>query len=126
MMLKTIFPAVLVLLVFDSSISGLAVQAGTNDSAVTVGGLSDQTDLLVGSWECSNGVFTYGFHFQANGTLVQQEPTFGNPRTAAWNRLSEHEISVKGGPLLTITLDGDDRMSVFDPRVSATWDCTRK
>lgn len=83
-------------------------------------------DPLVGTRECNNGVFTYDFFFQSNGTLIQQEPTFGNIRNASWTRLSDQKISVAGGPLLAITMDGDSRMSVFDSRVGATWDCTRK
>lgn len=83
-------------------------------------------DPLVGTWQCSNGVFNYAIFFQADGIMIQQEPTFGKARNTLWTRLSEKEIALEGGTVLSIEMGGDDRMSVLDTRVGATWDCTRR
>lgn len=125
-----LFPAVIVLLMIFALPAFAPSARAAQDSPESAGDSENAArpalDPLVGAWECSNGVFTYDYFFQANGTLIQQELTFGNTRNASWTRLSDQEISVAGGPLLTITMDGDRRMSVYDGRVGATWDCNRK
>jgi hypothetical protein len=127
---KSLFPAVLVLLLFSASpVSARSAQADPYEATGAAGGSSETKaprDPLVGSWECSNGVYNYAIFFQANGTLIQQEPTFGNTRNTSWTRLSDQEITLGGGQVLTVTMDGESRMSVVDNKVGSTWDCRRK
>lgn len=126
---KFVIASVLVLLFFAPLVSARSAQADPYEAAGTAAGESEpaaRQDPLVGNWECSNGVYNWAIFFQANGTLIQQEPTFGNTRNTSWTRLTDQEITLGGGQVLTVTMDGDSRMSVVDNKVGSTWDCSRR
>jgi hypothetical protein len=57
--------------------------------------------------------------------LIQQEPTFGNTRNTSWTRVSDQEVILGGGQVLTVTMDGDNEMSAVENKVGATWDCRK-
>jgi len=127
---KYLFPAVIVLwMTFALPAFAPSVRADQNNPEGTAGvaeTAKPAPDPLVGNWQCTNGVYNYAFFFRADGTLIQQEPTFGNTRNSSWTRLSEQEITLAGGTRLSVDMDGDDHMSVLDTRVGATWDCSRQ
>jgi hypothetical protein len=130
MIRKFLLPAVIVLLlVFVPLVFARSAQAEPSEATGATGGGSEPKvplDPVVGNWGCSNGVYNWAIFFHANGTLIQQEPTFGNTRDTSWTRLSDQEITLGGGQVLSVTMDGNSRMSVLDTRVGSTWDCTRK
>jgi hypothetical protein len=127
---KSPFPVLpALLLLFSPLVFAPAVQAGSLDAAQAASEIGERRggqDPLVGNWECSNGVYTWAIFFQANGTLIQQEPTFGNTRNTSWTRVSDQEVILGGGQVLTVTMDGDDEMNAVENKVGATWDCSRK
>jgi hypothetical protein len=117
------------LLFFAPLLFARPAQAGPLDAEQATDDSSERKsgqDPLVGSWECSNGVYTWAIFFQANGTLIQQEPTFGNTRNTSWTRLSDQEVILGGGQVLTVTMDGENEMSAVENKVGSAWDCRRK
>jgi hypothetical protein len=127
---KFLSPVLLALLLFFAPLvfapPAQAAPLDTDGVASDGGERKSAQDPLVGNWECSNGVFTWAIFFQANGTLIQQEPTFGNTRNTSWTRVSDQEVILGGGQVLTVTMDGDNGMSAVENKVGATWDCSRK
>ena len=95
-------------------------------AAIDTGVTDTPADPIVGSWECTNNVFTYAMSFTRNGQVVQQEPTFGNARNTNWSRLSEAEITIAGHVVVGTDFFSDDSLSMTDTRNNTTWECNRQ
>ena len=83
------------------------------------------SDPLVGTWECTNKVFTYNMTFFADGLLLQESTTLGPMREVSWTRLSTDEILLTGGIKLRTSLSADDQMIAENLASRAKWDCRK-
>ena len=80
------------------------------------------SDPLVGTWECTNKVFTYNITFFVDGLLLQESTTLGPMREVSWTRLSTDEILLTGGIKLRTSLSADDQMIAENLASRAKWD----
>jgi hypothetical protein len=83
------------------------------------------SDPLVGTWECTNKVFTYNMTFFADGLLLQESTTFGPMREVSWRRLSAEEILLTGGIKLRTSLSAEDQMTAENLANRAQWECRK-
>jgi hypothetical protein len=83
------------------------------------------SDPLVGTWECTNKVFTYNITFFVDGLLLQESTTLGPMREVSWTRLSTDEILLSGGIKLRTSLSADDQMIAENLASRAKWDCRK-
>jgi hypothetical protein len=83
------------------------------------------SDPLVGTWECTNKVFTYNMTFFADGLLLQESTTLGPMREVSWTRLAADEILLSGGIKLRTSHSADDQMTAENLASRATWDCRK-
>lgn len=83
------------------------------------------SDPLVGTWQCTNKVFTYNMTFFADGLLLQESTTLGPMREVSWTRLSADEILLGGGIKLRTSLSGEDQMTAENLASRAQWECRK-
>jgi hypothetical protein len=95
-------------------------------SLFTIAVAADAADPLVGTWECTNDVFTYEVSFFDDGLLLQEEPTFNNVKSSRWLRLGENKLVIKPGTTYNISFRSDDELTVTNPNFPTTWECSRK
>ena len=96
-------------------------------SSATLALAADVADPLVGTWECTNNVFTYEVSFFGDGLLLQEEPTFSKVKSSRWLRLGENKFIIKQqGVTYTTYFRSNDELTVTNPRVPSTWECSRK
>jgi hypothetical protein len=103
--------------------SQAAAPAPRRSSAETL--QKNLNDPLVGTWECTNKVFTYNMTFFADGLLLQESTTLGPMREASWTRLATDEILITGGIKLRTSLSADDQMTAENLASRAKWDCRK-
>ena len=103
--------------------SQAAAPAPRRSSAETL--QKNLNDPLVGTWECTNKVFTYNMTFFADGLLLQESTTLGPMREASWTRLATDEILLTGGIKLRTSLSADDQMTAENLASRAKWDCRK-
>jgi hypothetical protein len=84
-------------------------------------------DPLVGTWQCTNNVFTYDMTFFADGRLLQETPTFGKFREGTWRRAGDDEVILRDGTRLRTSFRSEDRMTAEKvPNQSQTsWSCEK-
>lgn len=83
-------------------------------------------DPLVGTWECSNNVFTYDISFYDDGLLIQEEPFFSKAKSSKWTRLNEKNIATDRGLTFSTSFRSNDRVTVTNRSNQEVWDCSRK
>jgi hypothetical protein len=103
--------------------SQAAAPAPRRSSAETL--QKNLNDPLVGTWECTNKVFTYNMTFFADRLLLQESTTLGPMREAFWTRLATDEILLTGGIKLRTSLSADDQMTAENLASRAKWDCRK-
>lgn len=82
-------------------------------------------DPLVGTWECTNKVFTYNMTFFADGLLLQESTTFGPMRELSWTRVSADEILFTGGVKMRASFSAADRFIAENLATRAKWECQK-
>ncbi len=110
----------------ERTVDDLRSQVRDLEDQLVGGGAEAPADPIIGSWECTNDVFTYAIFFDGSGQVVQQEPTFGNARNTTWSRLNETEILVAGQVALGLDFYSDDSLTITDGRNKTSWECNRK
>ena len=95
-------------------------------SSVTLAVAADVADPLVGTWECTNNVFTYEVSFFDDGLLLQEEPTFSKIKSTRWLRLGENKLAIKPGAIYNTYFRSNDELTVTNPNFPTTWECSRK
>lgn len=51
-------------------------------------------DPIIGTWNCTNSLYTYEIIFDVDGNLVQQGNVLGNARTTTWSRAGNSQILI--------------------------------
>ena len=87
---------------------------------------ADAVDPLVGTWECTNNVFTYEVSFFDDGLLLQEEPMFNKVKSSRWLRLGENKLAIKPGATYNMYFRSNDELTVTNPSFPTTWECSRK
>jgi hypothetical protein len=87
---------------------------------------ADVADPLVGTWECTNNVFTYEVSFFDDGLLLQEEPMFNKVKSSRWLRLGENKLVIKPGATYNTYFRSNDELTVTNPNFPTTWECSRK
>jgi hypothetical protein len=82
-------------------------------------------DPLVGTWQCTNKVFTYNMTFFADGMLLQEGTSMGPTHKLSWKRLSASEILISGGTKVVTSMSGTDRMTAERQGAMTKWDCSK-
>jgi hypothetical protein len=82
-------------------------------------------DPLIGTWRCTNKVFTYDMTFFADGLLLQESTTFGPMRELSWTRVADDEVLFTGGIKIRTRLSGLDRMTAENLGTRAQWECEK-
>lgn len=100
------------------------LQAGSAKQSVP--GYGSLDDPLLGTWQCTNNVFTYNMTFLNNGQLLQETPTFGPMRELSWTRLSDFEILLTGGIKLLTRFRSSEEMTVDNQNNQAKWECRKQ
>jgi hypothetical protein len=96
-------------------------------SSATLAVAADVADPLVGTWECTNNVFTYEVSFFGDGLLLQEEPTFSKVKSSRWLRLGENKFIIdQQGVTYNTYFRSNDELTVTNSRVPSTWECSRK
>ena len=95
-------------------------------SSATLAVAADVADPLVGTWECTNNVFTYEVSFFGDGLLLQEEPTFSKVKSSRWLRLGENKFIIDQQVTYNTYFRSNDELTVTDSRVLSTWECSRK
>ena len=96
-------------------------------SLITLAVAADAADPLVGTWECTNNVFTYEVSFFDDGLLLQEEPTFSNVKSSRWLRLGENKFIIKQqGATYNTYFRSNDELTVTNSNFPTTWECSRK
>jgi hypothetical protein len=96
-------------------------------SLFTLAVAADAADPLVGTWECTNNVFTYEVSFFEDGLLLQEEPTFSNVKSSRWLRLGENKFIIKQqGATYNTYFRSNDELTVTNSNFPTTWECSRK
>jgi hypothetical protein len=109
----------------EAAVQELQAQAAQTSPRRSAAGTLQKnlSDPLVGTWECTNKVFTYNMTFFADGLLLQESTTLGPMREISWTRLSADEILLSGGIKLRTNLSAGDQMSAENLANQAKWDC---
>jgi hypothetical protein len=96
-------------------------------SLITLTVAADAVDPLVGTWECTNNVFTYEVSFFDDGLVLQEEPTFSNVKSNRWLRLGEDKFIIKQqGATYNTYFRSNDELTVTNSNFPTTWECSRK
>jgi hypothetical protein len=95
-------------------------------SLITLAVATDAADPLVGTWECTNNVFTYEVSFFDDGLLLQEEPTFSKVKSTRWLRLGENKFVIKPGATYNTYFRSNDELTVTNSNFPTTWECSRK
>jgi hypothetical protein len=96
-------------------------------SLITLAVAVDAVDPLVGTWECTNNIFTYEVSFFDDGLLLQEEPTFSNVKSNRWLRLGEDKFIIKQqGATYNTYFRSNDELTVTNSNFPTTWECSRK
>jgi hypothetical protein len=95
-------------------------------SLITLAVAADVADPLVGTWECTNNVFTYEVSFFEDGLLLQEEPTFSKVKSSRWLRLGEDKFVIKPGATYNTYFRSNDELTVTNSNFPTTWECSRK
>ena len=94
-------------------------------SLITLTVAADAVDPLVGTWECTNNVFTYEVSFFDDGLLLQEEPTFSKVKSSRWLRLGENKFVIKPGATYNTYFRSNDELTVTNSNFPTTWECSR-
>lgn len=86
----------------------------------------DTIDPLIGSWECTDNVFTYDISFFEDGRLVQEEPFFSKAKSGRWSRLSGDRLATGQGLTFSIDFRSNDELAVTNLTNNNLWNCSRK
>ena len=96
-------------------------------SLITFAVAADAADPRVGTWECTNNVFTYEVSFFDDGLVLQEEPTFSNVKSNRWLRLGENKFIIKQqGATYNTYFRSNDELTVTNSNFPTTWECSRK
>ncbi len=92
-----------------------------------------QRDPLLGTWECTNNVFTYELSLMQNNLVITKEMSSGKTRQGKWIRRGKDDIVISnpgyrsGGSAQSFrVIDlSEDRMSLEEPNTRSIYDCYR-
>ena len=88
---------------------------------------------IIGTWECTNNVFTYELSLMQNGMVITKEMSSGRTRQGNWTRRGKDDIVISnpgyrgGGTAQSFRVVdiSDDRMSIEEPNAQSIYDCYR-
>ncbi len=83
------------------------------------------TDPLVGTWECTNNVFTYDISFFGDGRLIQEEPFFSKAKGSSWSRLDEERFATEQGMTFSTSFRSNNELTVTNLTNRVVWECSR-
>ncbi len=94
---------------------------------------TQRRDPLLGTWECTNNVFTYELSLMQNNLVITKEMSSGKTRQGKWIRRGKDDIVISnpgyrsGGSAQSFkVIDlSDDRMSLEEPNTRSIYDCYR-
>lgn len=86
---------------------------------------------LLGTWECTNNVFTYELSLMQNNTVIIKEMSSGSTSHIKWTRRGKDDIVISnpgyrsGGSAQSFrVIDlSEDRMSLEEPNTQSIYDC---
>ena len=88
---------------------------------------------IIGTWECTNNVFTYELSLMQNGMVITKEMSSGRTMQGKWLRRGKDDIVISnpgyrgGGAAKSFRLVdiSDNRMSLEEPNAQSIYDCDR-
>jgi hypothetical protein len=83
-------------------------------------------DPLIGTWECTNNVFTYDISFYDDGLLIQEEPFFSKAKSSRWSRLRENQFVTEQGQTFVTSFRSENELTVTNLTNQSIWECSRK
>ena len=113
-----------------SDIEILKARAGIDPA---YGSEQNISTAIIGTWECTNNVFTYELSLMQNGTVITKEMSSGRTMQGKWLRRGKDDIVISnsgysgGGAAKSFRLVdiSDDRMSLEEPNAQSIYDCDR-
>ena len=90
-----------------------------------------QRDPLLGTWECTNNVFTYELSLMQNNTVIIKEMSSGSTSHIKWTRRGKEDIVISNpgyrsggsGKSFRVVDLSEDRMSLEEPNTQSIYDC---
>lgn len=92
---------------------------------------TQSSTTVVGTWECTNNVFTYELSLMQNNTVITKEMSTGSTRQGKWTRRGKDDIVISnpgyrsGGSAQSFRVVdlSEDRMSLEEPNTQSIYDC---
>lgn len=92
-----------------------------------------QTDPLLGTWECTNNIFTYELSLMPDGVVITKEMSTGTTQQGKWLRRGDDDIVVtnpgyrSGGLAQSFGIRdlSENRMTIVEPNTQSTYDCSK-